>query len=178
MITGFSASTFDLLHAGHIQMLKESKENCDFLIVGLHIDPSIERAEKNTPVQTIVERYVQIEAVKYVDSVIPYSTEEDLLNILKMFNINIRFIGEEYRYKIFTGKSYCIENDIELFYNSRRHDFSSSGLRTKIANAEDSKELLTEDLWTGIEQHQLHNPPSLDEIRMNFDQRYRAKSQT
>tara|TARA_Y100000310_G_scaffold34476_1_gene32649 strand:+ start:5818 stop:6219 length:402 start_codon:yes stop_codon:yes gene_type:complete len=132
MLIGFTASVFDLLHAGHISMLEEAKNNCEYLICGLQIDPSIDRDWKNPPVQSIVERYIQLYAVKYVDEIIPYATEKDLEDILKTMNINVRFIGEEYFDKNFTGKDICIQRKIRLFYNSRKHDFSTSELRGRI----------------------------------------------
>lgn len=135
MITGFTASTFDLLHAGHIVMLQEAKSVCDYLIVGLHVDPSAEREYKNTPIQTLVERYAQLAAVREVDEIIPYQSENDLLDILNMYPINIRIIGEEYRDKDFTGKNL----DMQIHYNKRRHDFSSSLLRERVAYAESFK---------------------------------------
>ena len=95
MRVGFTASTFDLLHAGHVQMLREAKQQCDYLICGLQVDPSVDRAEKNAPIQTIVERYTQLKAVKYVDEIIPYSTEKDLEDILTMYQIDVRILGEE-----------------------------------------------------------------------------------
>tara|TARA_Y100000034_G_C6839063_1_gene379428 strand:+ start:39 stop:440 length:402 start_codon:yes stop_codon:yes gene_type:complete len=132
MLIGFTASAFDLLHAGHISMLEEAKNNCEYLICGLQIDPSIDRDWKNPPVQSIVERYIQLYAVKYVDEIIPYATEKDLEDILKTMNINVRFIGEEYFDKNFTGKDICIQRKIRLFYNSRKHDFSTSELKGRI----------------------------------------------
>ena len=135
MKTGFTASTFDLLHAGHIVMLQEAKTICDHLIVGLHVDPSTEREYKNAPIQTLVERYAQLAAVEYVDEIIPYETENDLLDILKMYPIDVRIIGEEYRDKDFTGKNL----DMEIHYNKRRHDYSSSLLRERVAYAESIK---------------------------------------
>jgi glycerol-3-phosphate cytidylyltransferase len=135
MKVGFTASTFDLLHAGHIVMLQEAKTICDHLIVGLHVDPSTEREYKNTPIQTLVERYAQLAAVEYVDEIIPYETENDLLDILKMYPIEVRIIGEEYRDKDFTGKNL----DMQIHYNKRRHDFSSSLLRERVAYAESVK---------------------------------------
>ena len=132
MRTGITFSTFDLLHAGHIQMLREAKEQCDYLIVGLQTDPTIDRPEKNSPVQTLVERFIQLKAVEYVDEIVPYSTEDDVLDILQIYTPDVRIIGEDYRFKDFTGKSLCTEMDIEIFYNSRKHRFSTSGLRKKI----------------------------------------------
>ena len=134
MKVGLTASTFDLLHAGHIEMLREAKGECDYLICGLQIDPSIDRPEKNKPAQTIVERYTQLEAVKFVDEIIPYLHEKDLEDILEMRQINIRILGEEYRNKEFTGRDICKKRDIELYFNKRDHRFSSSGLRKIIGD--------------------------------------------
>lgn len=128
-VIGFTASTFDLLHSGHITMLREAKENCDYLICGLQIDPSLDRNDKNSPVQTVVERYVQLSAVKYVDEIIVYQTERDLEDILEMFHIDVRVLGEEYREKDFTGKDICKKRGIQLHFNKRDHRFSSSSLR-------------------------------------------------
>ena len=131
MRVGFTCSTFDLLHAGHVQMLREAKEQCDYLICGLQVDPSVDRAEKNAPIQTIVERYTQLKAVGYVDEIIPYGTEEDLKDILSMSHIDVRILGEEYRDKEFTGKDICRRRDVQLYFNKRDHRFSSSGLRER-----------------------------------------------
>jgi glycerol-3-phosphate cytidylyltransferase len=132
MRVGFVASAFDLLHAGHIVMLEEAKRHCDYLIAGLQVDPSINRPEKNKPVQTVVERYTQLKGVRYVDEIIPYTTEEDLEDILSMYHIDVRILGEEYRDKDFTGKDICRKRDIELYFNKRDHRFSTSGLRKRI----------------------------------------------
>jgi len=129
-----TASTFDLLHAGHVSMLRDAKSQCDYLICCLQVDPSFDRPEKNTPVQTLVERYTQLKAVSYVDEIIPYRSEEDLLDILQMYPINIRILGEEYRDKEFTGKDVCRKRDIELYFNKRDHRFSSSDLRRRVCN--------------------------------------------
>ena len=131
---GFTCSTFDLLHAGHIAMLREAKEHCDYLIVGLQTDPTIDRAEKNKPVQTLVERYTQLSGVKYVDEIIPYQTEQDLEDILSMYHITVRVLGEEYREKEFTGKDICRKRGIELYFNKREHRFSSTDLRERVTN--------------------------------------------
>lgn len=128
---GFTCSSFDLFHAGHVMMLQEAKTQCDWLIVGLQTDPTLDRPQKNKPVQSVLERYIQIEACKYVDEIVPYSTEKDLMDILTSYPIDVRIIGEEYRNKDFTGKALTIP----LYYNSRRHSFSSTELRTRIANA-------------------------------------------
>jgi glycerol-3-phosphate cytidylyltransferase len=133
MKVGFTASTFDLLHAGHISMLREAKEHCDYLICGLQLDPSVDRPNKNSPIQTIVERYTQLLAVKYVDEIIPYATEKDLEDILEMYHIDVRILGEEYRDKDFTGKDICKKRGIQLYFNKRDHRFSSSDLRNRVA---------------------------------------------
>ena len=113
MKVGFTCSTFDLLHAGHIQMLKDAKEECDYLIVGLQTDPTLDRPDtKKRPIQTLVERSIQLKAVKYVDEVIPYETEKDLEDILQMYNISVRIIGEEYQGKNFTGKEICVKKNL------------------------------------------------------------------
>jgi glycerol-3-phosphate cytidylyltransferase len=131
-IVGFTASAFDLLHAGHVSMLRDAKEQCDYLICALQIDPSLDRAEKNKPIQTVVERYAQLSAVKYVDEIIPYLTENDLEDILSMYQIDVRILGEEYRDKDFTGKDICRKRGIQLYFNKRDHRFSSSDLRNRV----------------------------------------------
>jgi glycerol-3-phosphate cytidylyltransferase len=129
---GFTCSTFDLLHAGHILMLQEAKHHCDKLIVGLQTDPTIDRPDtKNKPVQSIVERQLQLQAVKYIDEIIVYETEQDLMDILQTADIDIRFIGEDYIGKDFTGKQYCIDAGIDIEYNSRKHRFSTTELRQR-----------------------------------------------
>jgi len=133
MKVGFTCSTFDLLHAGHVQMLREAKEQCDYLICGLQMDPSVDRPEKNSPIQTVVERYTQLKAVKYVNEIIPYSTEKDLEDILTMYHIDVRILGEEYRDGKFTGRAICAKRGIELYFNKREHRFSSSDLRARVA---------------------------------------------
>ena len=127
---GFTASCFDMLHSGHILMLREARNECDHLIVGLQIDPTIDRPEKNKPVQSYMERYIQLSAVKYVDEIVPYNTEDDLLVILNHFPIDVRFIGEDYYGKEFTGKDLA---HIRIHYNKRRHDFSTTNLRKKVS---------------------------------------------
>lgn len=136
MKIGFTCSTFDLLHAGHISMLREAKAQCDYLICGLQVDPSIDRRDKNRPVQTLVERYVQLSAVKYVDEIVPYVTEEDLVDILGMYDITIRILGDEYKDRDFTGKDVCQKRGIDLYFNRRDHRFSSSGLRKRVYELE------------------------------------------
>ncbi|MBN97476.1 MAG: glycerol-3-phosphate cytidylyltransferase [Flavobacteriaceae bacterium] len=139
MKVGITFSTFDLLHAGHIKMLEEAKRVCDYLIVGLQLDPSIDRAEKNAPTQTIIERYIQLKGCIHVDEIVPYVTENDLLDILQSFKIDVRIVGDEYIEKQYTGRTYCEEKGIEVYYNSRDHRFSSSGLRKQVKLAEDNK---------------------------------------
>lgn len=137
MKVGITFSTFDLLHAGHVKMLEEAKRQCDYLIVGLQLDPSLNRPEKNSPSQTIIERYIQLKGCKHIDEIIPYVSEQDLEDILKSFKLDVRIIGEEYKEKPFTGKDYCKEKGIEIYYNKRDHRFSSSGLRKQVKLAED-----------------------------------------
>jgi glycerol-3-phosphate cytidylyltransferase len=133
MKVGFTCSTFDLLHAGHVQMLREAKEQCDYLICGLQIDPSVDRENKNSRIQTIVERYTQLKAVSYVDEIIPYATETDLEDLLIMYTINVRILGEEYRDGTFTGRAICAKRGIELYFNKREHRFSTSDLRRRVS---------------------------------------------
>jgi glycerol-3-phosphate cytidylyltransferase len=140
MKIGFNCSSFDLLHAGHVTMLRMEKELCDVLKVALQVDPTIDRpGMKNKPVQSIYERYVQLQACKYVDEILVYSTEYDLLQLLMTQTINVRFLSEEYENRDFTGKQYCIDNGIELHYHKRRHAYSSSELRERTANLENVK---------------------------------------
>jgi glycerol-3-phosphate cytidylyltransferase len=135
MRVGFTASSFDLFHSGHVAMLKEARANCDYMIVGLQTDPTLDRPEKNKPIQSVFERYVQLEGCKYIDEIIPYATEQDLLDILLTYKIDVRFIGEEYKSKDYTGKQLCLDKGIEIHYNSRQHSFSTSGLRKRISEA-------------------------------------------
>ena len=128
---GFTCGAFDLLHAGHVVMLKEARENCDHLIVGLQTDPTIDRQEKNTPVQSVYERFTQLSAIKYVDEVIPYDTERSLIDLLESTPINVRFIGEDYIDKSFTGD----DLPIKVYYTNRKHSFSSSGLRQRVSQS-------------------------------------------
>lgn len=132
MIVGFTASAFDLLHAGHVQMLRDAKDQCDYLICGLQVDPTLDRPEKNKPVQTVVERYTQLMAVRYVDEIIPYVTEKDLEDILEMYHIDVRVLGEEYKNKTFTGRAICAKRGINLYFNKRDHRFSTSDLRQRV----------------------------------------------
>jgi len=135
MKVGITCSTFDLLHAGHVIMLEECKHYCDYLICALQVDPTIDRPNKNKPVQSLVERYLQLNAVKWVDQIIPYSTESELEEIFKALPINVRIIGEDYMGKEFTGKEICKDRDIEIIYNKRQHDYSSSDLRKRVMTA-------------------------------------------
>ena len=134
-IVGFTCSTFDLLHAGHIAMLREAKEQCNYLICALQVDPSVDRKQKNKPVQTLVERYIQLSGVRYVDEIIPYQTEQDLEDILNTFKIDVRIIGEEYKHGTFTGRAICAARGIEIYFNKRDHRFSTSDLRARVSNA-------------------------------------------
>ena len=132
MKIGITFSAFDLLHAGHITMLEDAKRQCDYLICGLQTDPTLDRPDKNRPVQSVVERYIQLMAVKYVDEVVPYCTEADLLDIFTTFPIDIRILGEEYKTLEFTGKTLCRNLGIEIYFNTRSHRFSSSNLRDQL----------------------------------------------
>lgn len=134
MKIGITFSTFDLLHSGHVAMLREAKNQCDKLIVGLQSDPTIDRPDtKNKPVQTMFERYMQLSAIKYVDEIIPYQTEQDVIDILSMLNIDVRIIGKEYDGTDFTGKDVCERKGIDVYYNSRSHRFSTTELRERIS---------------------------------------------
>ncbi len=128
---GITAGAFDLLHAGHVAMLQEAKTVCDHLTVAIQIDPSIDREYKNQPIQSIVERQIQVKAIKYVDEIIVYNRECELEDILRTLPYDIRIIGEEYRDKDFTGKQICKDRHITVYYNSRGHNFSSSELRVR-----------------------------------------------
>jgi glycerol-3-phosphate cytidylyltransferase len=134
MRVGFTASAFDLLHAGHVQMLREAKDQCDYLICGLQTDPSLDRKEKNKPIQTVVERYTQLKALSYVDEIIPYNTEEDLKDLLTLYTIDVRILGVEYKTQEFTGKDICQKRGIDLYFNKRDHRFSTSDLRKRVCN--------------------------------------------
>lgn len=136
---GFTCSAFDLLHAGHVDMLRQAKDRCDYLIVGLHTNPQLDRSSKNKPIQSVFERYMQLRANKYVDEIIPYETERDLEDILSTLEIDIRILGQEYKDKQFTGHDICTHRNIEIFYNTRDHRFSSTDLRKRIAEAEAQK---------------------------------------
>jgi glycerol-3-phosphate cytidylyltransferase len=136
MKIGFTCSTFDLFHAGHIMMLKEAKSQCDYLIVGLQTDPTIDRPDtKNKPIQTLFERFVQLQSCRYVDEIVPYSTEKELVDILLSYPIDVRIIGEEYKDAHFTGREF----DIEMYYNRRKHSFSTTSLRQRVKEGEERK---------------------------------------
>lgn len=136
MKIGITFSAFDLLHAGHITMLEEAKHQCDYLIAALQTDPTIDRPEKNRPTQSVVERYIQLKGCKFVDEIVPYATEQDLEDILRSFRIDVRIIGDEYKDKNFTGRTYCEEKGIILYFNVRDHRFSSSSLRKEVTEKE------------------------------------------
>ena len=136
---GFTCSTFDLLHAGHITMLEEAKHHCDYLIVGLQTDPTVDRSDsKNAPIQTIVERQIQLAAVKYIDEIVVYTTEQDLTDLLLTLPVDVRVIGEEYKTKDFTGKDIAKARGCKIIYNGRDHSFSSTSLRKRVAHSENT----------------------------------------
>ena len=140
---GITFSTFDMLHAGHIAMLSEAKNHCDYLICGLQTDPTIDRPEtKNHPIQTIVERQIQLSACRYVDEVVVYQTEQDLCDLLLILPLDVRVLGVEYENKNFTGCDECYDRGIEIVFNGRDHSFSSSSLRKRVVAAETEKVLL------------------------------------
>jgi len=139
MRIGITFGAFDLLHAGHCLMLQEAKTQCDYLIVGLQTDPTIDRASKNKPVQSLVERYIQLKALSVVDEIIPYQTESELLEIIRSLPINVRIIGADYLDKDFTGKSDADQLGIETYYNRRDHAFSSSDIRNRVWQNENNK---------------------------------------
>jgi glycerol-3-phosphate cytidylyltransferase len=141
MKIGITFSAFDLLHAGHIKMLEDAKRQCDYLIAALQTDPTIDRPEKNSPTQSVVERYIQLKGCIHVDEIVPYATEQDLEDILRSFKIDVRIIGDEYQDKNFTGRSYCEEKGIALHFNRRDHRFSSSSLRRGVAEIENIKNI-------------------------------------
>lgn len=136
---GITCSTFDLFHAGHVKMLEEAKRECDYLIVALQVDPTLDRPEKNKPIQTVVERYIQVNACEHVDQIVPYVTEADLEDIFSSFDLDVRIIGAEYEGKEFTAKDICKNRGIEIYYNKRDHRFSSTDLRFRTYNSERNK---------------------------------------
>ena len=135
-VIGITCSAFDLFHAGHVKMLEEARKHCDYLIAALQTNPTIDRPEKNKPVQSVVERYIQLDACKWVDRIVPYETEKDLEDIFSSFNINVRIIGEEYKNKEFTARGICERRGIKIAFNTRDHGFSSTELRKRIHNEE------------------------------------------
>jgi glycerol-3-phosphate cytidylyltransferase len=140
MKKGFTCSTFDLFHAGHIMMLKEARTQCDYLIVGLQTDPTIDRpTEKNKPIQSVFERYEQLKACKYVDEVLVYATEKDLVDILLSYPIDVRILGNEYEHREFTGRAECVDRGIQFYFNKRDHSFSTTELRQRVVDAEAEK---------------------------------------
>jgi glycerol-3-phosphate cytidylyltransferase len=132
---GFTCGAFDLMHAGHILMFQEAKEQCDYLIVGLQTDPSIDRPSKNKPVESVTERYIKLKAVRWVDEIVPYTTEQDLVSMLQMLPIDVRIVGADYIGKDFTGKQYCEDQGIQIHYNSRSHNLSTSDIRARVVEA-------------------------------------------
>jgi glycerol-3-phosphate cytidylyltransferase len=137
---GITFSTFDLLHAGHIAMLSEARNHCDYLIAALQTDPTIDRPDtKNKPVQSIVERQIQLAACRYVDEVVVYQTEKDLVDLLLILPVDVRILGVEYQNKDYTGRTECADRGVEIVFNGRDHSFSSSGLRKRVVEAEKSK---------------------------------------
>ena len=137
---GITFSTFDLLHAGHIAMLSEARNHCDYLICGLQTDPTIDRPDtKNKPIQSIVERQIQLAACRYVDEVVVYSTDQDLVDLLLILPVDVRILGVEYADKEFTGKSECKLRSIDIVFNGRDHSFSSSSLRKRVYDSESNK---------------------------------------
>ena len=152
MKIGFNCSSCDLFHAGHVTMMKMEKQLCDYFIVALQVDPTIDRpGVKNKPVQSVYERYVQLQGCKYVDEILVYETEADLLNLLQTQNIDVRFLSEEYKDRDFTGKQYCIDNGIELFFHLRRHQYSSTELRNRVYELEKKKR--DEKIESSVEQY-------------------------
>jgi glycerol-3-phosphate cytidylyltransferase len=140
---GITCSTFDLFHAGHVIMLEEAKRQCDYLIAAIQVDPTIDRKSKNKPVQSIIERQIQVSACKHVDEIIVYSTEKELEDIFMALPIDVRILGEEYKDTDYTGKDICMKRGIELHFNKRDHFFSSSDLRQRVFDIETKKRGLT-----------------------------------
>ena len=160
MKIGFNCSSFDLFHAGHVTMLKMESQLCDYLKVALQVNPAIDRPGiKNQPSQSVYERYAQLQACRYVDEILVYDTEADLLNLIKSQTMHIRFLSEEYKNRDFTGKQYCIANGIELHYHKRQHVYSSSELRSRTANLEN---LRNQEQVLDLPQH---SPELIKEIK-------------
>ena len=137
---GITFSTWDLFHAGHIAMLSEARNHCDYLIAGLQTDPTLDRPDtKNAPVQSIVERQIQLAACRYVDEIVVYSTEQDLRDLLLILPVDLRILGIEYQGTNFSGQAECEKRGIDVIYNVRDHSFSSSGLRQRVVVAEENR---------------------------------------
>lgn len=147
-IIGITCSTFDLFHPGHIKMLEEAKLHCDYLIAALQTDPTTDRPNKNKPIQSIVERYIQLDSCKLVNKIIPYETEKDLEDIFLSFNLNVRIIGEDYKDKEFTAKNICEKRGIKIIFNTRDHRFSSTELRKRIYDKENK-------LWRKVAKNKI-----------------------
>lgn len=156
---GITFSTFDLFHAGHIAMLAEAKNHCDYLIAGLQTDPTLDRPDtKNSPVQTIVERQIQLAACRYVDEIVIYSTEQDLRDLLLILPVDVRVLGIEYQGQNFSGLTECEKRGIDVIYNPRDHSFSSSGLRQRVAAAEDQRRILAQQRPVGSDDSPTLSP--------------------
>lgn len=170
---GFSCGTMDLLHAGHISMLAEAKLHCDYLIVGLQNDPSLDRPNKNSPIQSIVERQIQLHAVVYVDDIVVYNNEKDLEDLLKVLPIDVRILGDEYKDKEFTGKDICVDRGIEFYFNTRTHSFSSTELRKRVFEIEqrkfDEQKEMLEMLKTGKRSKKFKENEDGEEINTEPD---------
>ena len=163
MKIGFNCSSCDLFHAGHVTMMKMEKEMCDYLKVALQVDPTIDRPGiKNNPVQSIYERYVHLQGCRYVDEILVYETEADLLNLIQTQTIHIRFLSEEYKNIDFTGKQYCIDNGIEVHFHLRRHQYSSTELRNRVYELEKKKR--DEKIESNIQQYA---PELLDKYNLD-----------
>lgn len=133
--TGFTCGAFDLMHAGHVKMFEEAKQQCKYLIVGLQTDPTIDRPSKNKPIESVSERYFKLKAIKWIDEVVPYATEQDLMLLLQMLPIDVRIVGADYFGKDFTGRQFCIDEGIDIHYNSRAHSLSTSDIRARVTQA-------------------------------------------
>jgi glycerol-3-phosphate cytidylyltransferase len=144
---GITFSTFDMLHAGHVAMLSEARNHCDYLICGLQTDPTIDRPDtKNHPIQSIVERQIQLAACRYVDEVVVYQTEQDLIDLLLILPLDVRILGTEYEDKNFTGRNEGAGRGVQVIFNQRDHSFSSSSLRKRVAEAETAKALIQKEM--------------------------------
>lgn len=156
---GITFSTFDLFHAGHIAMLAEARNHCDYLIAGLQTDPTLDRPDtKNRPVQTLIERQIQLAACRYVDEIVVYSTEQDLRDLLLILPLDVRILGVEYQGTNFSGQAECERRGVDIIYNTRDHSFSSSGLRQRVAAAEEAKALLARSRPTGSDDSPKRSP--------------------